>query len=98
MASVFREFEIELEDGRLLNVGVTVEADHEANYGADYDGNRGVSEWFISDHSWECDEELSESEKSEVDKQVEDLVNEESWDFDTAQHEEEMDEGSEDFF
>jgi len=84
MAEVTREFELELKDGRTVNVTVTVEGSHDPDYGADADGNRGVSMWFIEDHSYEADEELNAEEKKEVDALVDSLVDEEEWDFDSA--------------
>jgi hypothetical protein len=93
MADVTKEFEIELDNGNVVNVSITVEGDYEANYGADADGNRGVGMWFISDHSYEIldDSELSDSETAELAEKVEEKVSDEDWDFDTAQDDEEVD-------
>jgi hypothetical protein len=93
MASITREFEIELSDGRTINVSVTVEGEYESDYGADADGNRGVGTWFVSGHSFEADEALTPSEEYEVSEKVDELVSDESWDFDSAEDEYSEDDG-----
>lgn len=87
MAEITKEFEVELKDGRTVNVTVTVEGSHDPDYGADADGNRGVSMWFIEGHSYEADEELNSADKVEVDALVDSLVDDEEWDFDSADEE-----------
>lgn len=86
MASVTKEFEVELDDSNVVNVSVTVEGDYESNYGADADGRGGTGMWFISDHSYEVIDgtDLSEEESAELAAKVSDLVDDEEWDFDSA--------------
>jgi hypothetical protein len=97
MAEISKEFEIEV-NGRTVNVNVTVEGYFEADYGADADGNRGVGMWFLDGHSYEADEELTGEEKTQVDEKVEELVNDEAWDFEAASQEADADEDDEEFF
>ncbi len=92
MSELSKEFELELKDDRLVNVTITVKGDYESDYGGDADGNRGVGAWFINSHSYEADEELLDQNKLEVDLMVEELVNDEDWDFDEIEEDHQRDE------
>ena len=85
MSTITREYEeIELSSGKIVNISVSVSGIHEANYGADIDGNRGVSRWFIDDFEFEAsceDGELDDAEQAEVAEKVEELVFDDDWDF-----------------
>lgn len=88
MASVTKDLTVSISSGEDVTVEVTVSAYNERHYGADADGRRGESAWFIDDVSFEipnCDNSnntLSQDEKNEVEKLIDEKVNEESWNFD----------------
>ena len=94
MATITKEFEeIELSSGKVVNLSITVTGVHESHYGADADGNRGVSKWFIDDwsHEVECDDELNDDESVEAAEKAEELVDETDWDFENASDEDDDD-------
>jgi hypothetical protein len=88
MVSKTEEITVEL-DYFDVTLEVTVTAYLDDNYGADVDGNRGVSKWIIDEISYEgfdsgevysdCGELLSPELKELLDQEITSLV--EEWDF-----------------
>ena len=70
-----------------VTVNVEVRAYLDSHYGADADGNRGTRKWLIDDVIFEVpntDDDgypLSQDEKNQVEKLVDEKVGSESWDF-----------------
>ncbi len=82
--------EFKLDSGKVVTVDLTIVGEYDPNYGADADGNRGSSMWFIEHFSYELqsDEEIDQEEKEELDEKVEDFVYAESWDFESGSEKE----------
>lgn len=91
MASISKEFEIEMSDETLINVTVTVTGIHEPDYGADADGNRGIDTWIVDSFNYDADDEVSDELRSELDSRVEELVNGTEWDFESVLDQDEDD-------
>lgn len=96
MSTVSKDFEeVELPSGKVVNLTITVTGTHEANYGADADGNRGVSKWLIDSFTHEVtsdEDELDHEDHDQIAEKVEEMVYEEDWDFEAADDEDEDDE------
>lgn len=73
---------VTLKDGRKVTVEITADFVKEVNYGADADGNRGVTAYFLDDYGFEivkkyCDNgtELTKENIREVEDLVEKSIN-----------------------
>ena len=91
MSTCVKEVEIDFADDKTIDVVIKVEGYLDL-HGADADGNRGEPAWLVD--SWKADydkEGLTEKETSEIEEKVEEIVLEESWDFETASEDAEAD-------
>jgi hypothetical protein len=68
-----KELVIELPTNKLITLDVTLYIDHDAHYGADADGNRGVDAWFIDDIDYKLPTQDDYGDKLD-DKEVVQLV------------------------
>lgn len=84
MKTCSKDLDIELDDGTEISCTVHVTGTLDENYGADADGNRGVSRWIVESHEVEHTEDLTEEQQSELDDKIEVKVDETDWDFDNA--------------
>lgn len=84
MKTCSKDFEIELSDGTIVEGTLYVEGFLDENFGADADGNRGHSIWLTDSWKAEHNEELTEEQKAEFDREVEEIVFSEAWDFENA--------------
>lgn len=84
MKTCSKDLEIELSDGTTVEGTLHVQGFVDENFGADADGNRGHSMWLIDSWHAETNEELSEEQKTEFDREVEEIVFAESWDWEGA--------------
>lgn len=90
MATCKKEVEIETSTKKNIDVVITVDGYLDQNYGQDADGNRGEPTWFVDGWQTDYDEEgLTAEEKSEIEERVEEIVMDESWDFENAKEEDE---------
>lgn len=100
MSTIVRTKTINLSTGASVEVDIKVVGHNDPHYGADIDGNRGASTWFIDSHSHSLtddDVELTDEELSELDEEIEKIVyEEENWDFEEAL-EEDYDEYEDDY-
>ena len=98
MAKCTKEVEIEFgqdDDGdpKIIDATITVEGLHDPHYGADADGKRGEAVWIVESHTVEFDEDgLTAKEIDQIKEKAEEMALEESWDFDSADEDEEADE------
>lgn len=87
MASINKDLTVETRTGKIVTVDVTVEGTYDSHYRSDRDGNRGSGVWHIRSVSFQipdcCNDfiALSQDEKNEVEKLIDEKVNEESWNF-----------------
>lgn len=100
MSTITKTKTIDLSSGTNVEVEITVNGCNDPNYGADIDGNRGTSVWFIDSHSYELtdeDIELTSEEEQELDDEIEKIVYEsEEWDFEEASEDYDDDDDYED--
>ena len=90
MATCTKETEIEFSDDgqgecKVVDVTIEVEGYLDPDFGSDADGNRGEPTWFVDGWTAEYDKDgLTEKEILEINEKVEEIVLEESWDFEAA--------------
>lgn len=91
--TITKEITVELDDERSVTLEVTVTGEHDSHYGADADGNRGASMWFIGDTEYTLPEKddnedlLSKEDKELLKKKLEKEIEDTDWDFGTAARE-----------
>lgn len=88
MSTISREITVELDSGQSVTLEVEVYGNFEENYGADSDGNRGISTWFIDDIEYELPDfddngqELTAEQKVEACVLIDNQISRERWNFD----------------
>lgn len=93
MPATSKEFSIELGD-RTVTVLVDASGYFEPNYGSDADGNRGIPAWFLDDFEYDIPdddddgESLSETDKLQVESQLNTLLESHDWDVDESDEDE----------
>jgi hypothetical protein len=93
-----KEFTVTLSSGKVVTAEVEATLVHESNYGADVDGNRGISADFvediylttpIDDPLWECDDNdrpLTEDEKEEAERLILEMAEKDDWEYDSSDY------------
>ena len=80
-----KEFTIELESGKTATAEVIITATFDTSYGADADGNRGSSGWFIDDIEFAVPETYDDGslmkEGYEFAELLNEVVDEYEWSF-----------------
>lgn len=86
MGSQTKNITVETNSGRTVTVEVNVEGGYDPNYGSDQDGNRGTEVHYINEISFDVpdgDDDgdiLSQNEKNEVEKLIDEEINNRDWD------------------